>query len=324
MFTVVQVGGCIRALMSARKLAAAITAQKEVILTLPTVAMDRMIMYRKHPRLLLATDVEQVSVYSSKLFAYHNNVDPGNYAAHSAPNATIALPMSEAIILRIAENYYRVLMNKVKSKVAEKNEAEAGYVLEVAGRLALFHGGHFKVRRYGRILGLPVPVPEDIDFVITPATRCEARNDLAVAWTALPRCPGPASVAPRVTPAAPVAVLGGGEGVQAGGGGDVNAGAPPMRHMLYPGPALDHFANVDVIDYCDRGYNFTVSPAHTIKFDAMVEQLDANINSIEFNGGHKFHLFLAVPEWIFKSSYKSRVDNRSSTHWARCFPTPPM
>jgi hypothetical protein len=118
-------------------------------------------------------------LYSSALFVYYNDADPSHYASYIKHNST--RPVSAAVEEMLAAAAYKRLYLRLEDLVLENKLAEAGYQLEILGRVALARGGDFTVRELA---------PDAAPFTIhlPPATGgVHPTMDLDGDWKALPR-----------------------------------------------------------------------------------------------------------------------------------------
>jgi hypothetical protein len=294
-------------LQSAAKVIGAVKKQKTAVQKMTDVALERAL---GDGVKLIAEDDGAVTLYSSALFAYFNSAEPAMYDEYC--EATQTRPVSVSVENQIAEVAYRRLYAQLEKLQVDGQHAEAGYQLEILGRVALARGGSFLVRELAKKAevttlhllsahgGIHPTINLDTDWVrLAPCHAAPAVLPGHHAPTAVPASSAePLCDSPGITPADPVNRIVSSRlnhGDNTGSSSDVL----PDRTMLFS--LNKRYPNFDVVDAKLRGYNFTVSMSHSIAYSSLVERLDYLGATAE----NPLYLYFCVPEKAFREGFKS-------------------
>ena len=308
-------------------------AQRVTIEKLPDHGLKRVVTLLSDPHQLLGLSTSAVDVCTSKLFAYVNDADPANYALHAQATSTTVQPVSESILLKVAHVHFSTLVNQLYDLIEQGNYSEAKHRLAMVGTLMLFLGGEFKVKRLGdnRVLNLTIPKAASCTHYNTP-------DQLNVALTDLNNCPlehvapnfHPLPLGAKADAVSPASSRGGRRKHKGTAGRDrapaalttaptaaqlpqalhEDAVAHHVRHLLGCSTKFDPNKNVDMVDFRNRGFTFTVSSQQTIDEDSIVALLAAS----QASAVNKLHLYQVVPHNLFsKIRHRQRVVDPSGS-----------
>lgn len=251
--------------------------------------------------LLAKNGTTAVHTYTSKLLVYHNEHDPHDYPTYEALTSVRIASQGtlHEVVVRNYRTMYLHMLDKLRSSTASHN-AEGRYYFELVGRAAIAYGGDFLVNDLTAAMALPARDRGNQvrRLRLTRGAVMPPDADLDARWSSLPNgANGVMNFEPHITTAATALSLLKSEASVALNDLAQTVGAfpaVPVPRRVYHS-SLSTYPNVDCVDQLNRGYQFTTSNTHFIRYASMHDRLTA-IGSSPTN---RFYLFLCVPEHVF-------------------------
>lgn len=235
-----------------------------------------------------------VEDYTSKLCVYFNDTDPSIY--HQYLISTKVKLASNLLLYKIVMLRYEDMFRHLKSLYDEKeSRSGAGFYFQLIGRIALTERPSFVVRDLNLYKDLPrsrkheslFTMRLELGTVAPPEHDLLSRvMDLAHSTFQLTQFPSTDGEADQ-----PQSI----DDIIAACDAEVHSTDAVRSRWLYY--TSSNFANIDAFDGKNRGYQFTVSSTHKMRTAQMIPFLDA----VGATRENPFHLFLAVPDYIFPS-----------------------